>query len=205
MNENVDWNFANSNPLVSGSAFPNHARPSNRTDNFYCLAIRQRKTQERQAHLSDESTVKPLYWILLRSWDYSNLPISFVCVLDGEIATSLSGRSCFGIHPPVASFCLHRSLQKEVGCSKGEGMGWGGRTVGNYQEKIGASYFLSEQVSNTVQPKYILSCSVSYANSTSSEQPATKLDSASPNFIELALERSIIYLIVRGAPTSKKL
>lgn len=58
MNENIDWHFANGNAL-SGLAFTNHAGPSNRTGTFYCLAIRKRKTQERQAHLSDESAIKP--------------------------------------------------------------------------------------------------------------------------------------------------
>ena len=60
-----------------------------------------------------------------------------------------------------------------------EEMGSGNEMVGNYQEKIGASCLLSEQVSNTVWLKYILSHSVSYANATSRNQPATKVDSAS--------------------------
>lgn len=88
-------------------------------------------------------------------------------------------------HPSVASVLSKR--EKGVGKSR-EGMGWGSRTVGNDHEKIGASYLLSEQVSNTVLPKYIVSCSVSYANSTSREQPATKVDSASPTSFNLPLK-----------------
>lgn len=81
---------------------------------------------------------------------------------------------------PVAPLPLHLHLRKGEECWQAE-RGWGQRVEGWIitRKKIGASYLLSEQVLNTVWPKHILSHSVSYANATSRNQPATKVDSAS--------------------------
>lgn len=83
--------------------------------------------------------------------------------------------------PSGASPSPSSSSQEEGGVlASREGMESESGMVGDYRgEKIGASYLLSEQVSNTVWPKYILSHSVSYANATSRNQLATKVDSAS--------------------------
>lgn len=81
MNENVDWNFANDNHSVSGPALRNHTGPANSIGSFYGLAIRKRKIQERQAHLSDESAIKPLLMGLFQDPVKTFPSVLFPCLM----------------------------------------------------------------------------------------------------------------------------
>lgn len=123
MNGSVDWNCANDSSLVSGSAFKYHARASNRTGSFCCLAIPKRKIQERQAHLSEESAIKAPVGGCFQILDFLNLSISITCVYYGEIATGLSGRCCFRLHLPGAHLSLHPQLRKGRDTGKQRGGG----------------------------------------------------------------------------------
>lgn len=124
MNENVDWNFANNNLSVSGPAFTNHTGPANSIGSFYGLAIRKRKTQERQAHLSDESTIKPLLWGSFKIlWKPSHQFCS--CVLWGNSNGPPGEMLLWDLSqwPPLP---LHLHLRKGEECWQAE-RGWSQR------------------------------------------------------------------------------
>ena len=198
MNDNVDWNSADGNTFASAPACNNHARPLNRTGTFYCLAIHNRKTQRETKHLSDEPAIKP-FWrgsFKILIFEKSSHPF---CVLWRHSHGPQWAMLLWG-HLPVVPLSLHH-LRKREEWWKAE-RGWG-RAMEWWvitEKKIGAPYLLSEQVSNTVWPKYVLSHSVSYANQTSRDQPATKVNSASLTSFSLPLKGVSCTWLLAGCP-----